>query len=86
MKDRTYEILKAKYAPHLVDDVSEEVAEVEVQPVSLEDFALQVRKSYLEGASLNPADRHAWADKIVAGMVILQMEQALGVKMHDLLK
>lgn len=83
MKDRTYEILKAKYAPHLVDDVSEEVAGVEAQPVSLEDFVLQVRKSYLEAAGLNPADRHQWADKIVAGMAVLQLEQTSGVRMQS---
>ncbi|MQG91332.1 hypothetical protein [Pseudomonas sp. MN1F] len=81
MKDRTYEILKAKYAPHLVDDVSAEVTEVQVQPVSLEYFVLQVRKSYLEGCGLNPLDRHEWADKIVSGLAVLRLEQASGVKM-----
>lgn len=80
MTDRTYEILKAKYAPHLVGDIPERVAEVAVRPVSLEDFVLQVRKSYLEAAGLNPEDRHQWADKIVAGMAVLQLEQSLGVR------
>lgn len=86
MTDRTYEILKAKYAPHLVSDVPVQVTQVQASPVSMEEFALQVRKSYLEGCGLNPTDRHKWADNIVAEMVLWQMEQALGVKMHDLLK
>lgn len=81
MKDRTYEIFKAKYAPHLIDDVSEGVAEVEVQPVSLEDFVLEVRKSYLETCGLSADGRHQWADSIVAGLAVLQLEQLSGVKM-----
>jgi hypothetical protein len=82
MRDRTYEILKAKYAPGLVDDVPEEVTQVEASPVSLEAFTLQVRKSYLESCGLNATDRHAWADRIVAGMALLQLEQSLGVKLQ----
>lgn len=81
MADRTFEILKAKYAPHLVDDVPEEVIRVEAYPVTLQDFVLQVRKSYLEGCGLNPLDRHEWADKIVSGLAVLRLEQASGVKM-----
>ncbi|MGC3895183.1 hypothetical protein [Pseudomonas urmiensis] len=77
MTDRTYEILKAKYAPHLVNDVP-----VQAFPVSMEEFALQIQKSYLEAAGLNPADRHAWADRIVAMKANQELEQLLRMKMQ----
>ncbi|WP_070092791.1 hypothetical protein [Pseudomonas monteilii] len=82
MKDRTYEILKSKYAPHLLSDTPEEVTQLDDAPVSLETLTLSVRKAYLESFGLNAKDRHKWADNIVAGMVLLQLEQATGVKLQ----
>jgi len=80
--DRTYEILKVKYAPHLVEDVPEPVAQLVESPLTLEAFTLQVRKSYLESCGLSSVDRHQWADNIVVGMAVLQLEQFLGMELR----
>jgi hypothetical protein len=82
MADGTYEILKAKYAPHLLVEAPEEVSQVRDAPVGLEAFVLQVRKSYLEGLGLNETDRHAWADNLVCNIALSQLEQAAGVKLQ----
>ena len=70
MIDRTYEILKAKYAPDSLlqqVEVSEpEPVEVEKVSITLEELLLQVRSEMLSSWGLNPEGRNSFADDVVA--------------------